>query len=388
MHDVVIAGVGQTPASDSRRPHTVEDLVSPAVTDALAMAGMGMDGIDMVMWGVGPDMFEGQASPEAFTARHSFLRSAAHVRTNTGGATGTGAFLNACELVRSGASDASLVIAFQRVGLSSTQRILQSIWAPYYEAPLPVNTITQAAFRASRLLAHKRATMDDFAAISVKNYAAGSRNPNSHLRRPRSFDEVSESAMLAWPVRLLDACPRSQGACAIVVTSTPPPTGAKAIVEGWSSSGDPYWLGDRLGTLGIDVCDLPALEGAARHAYREAGISDPASQIDVVEAYAPFSSLETMMYAPLGLVNRGDERDAIHLGRFGADGDIPVNPSGGCQTSNPIGASGLIRVAEATLQLCGEAGEHQVPGTPRRAIATGTGGASQYFDVVVLGKSN
>ena len=388
MPDVLIAGVGQTPARGSKKPLTVEDLVAPAIIDALQQAGAAMADIDLVMWGVGPDMFEGQASAESFTERHTFLSSVPHVRTNTGGATGTGAFLNACELVRGGAFDTVLVVAFQRVGLSSTQRILQSIWAPYYEAPLPVNTITQAAFRASRLLANKRSTMDDFASISVKNYLGGSRNANSHLRTPRTFDEVSSSPMLAWPVRLLDACPRSMGACAVVVTSLVAGAEAVARVEGWSSSGDPYWLGDRLGTLGTDVCDLPALEGAARHAYSRAGVTDPTSQIDVVEAYAPFSSLESMMYAPLGLVERGEEHEAIHSGRFGADGEIPVNPSGGCQTSNPIGASGLIRVAEAALQLSRRAGEHQVAGTPRRAVATGTGGASQYFDVAVLGSTS
>jgi acetyl-CoA C-acetyltransferase len=384
VHDVLITGVGQTPASGSAQPRTVEDLVAPAVVDALAMAGVGMDGVDMVMWGVGPDMFEGQASPESFTARHSFLGAVPHVRTNTGGATGTGAFLNACELVRAGGADAVLVVAFQRVGLSSTQRILQSIWAPFYEAPLPVNTITQAAFRASRLLASKRATLDDFAAISAKNYENGSRNVNSHLRKPRSVDDVAQSPMLAWPVRLLDACPRSQGACAIVVTSAGQ-ANALAEVQGWSSSGDPYWLGDRLGTLGTDVCDLPALEAAARHAYGQAGVADPAADIDVFEAYAPFSSLEFMMYSALGLVERGEEASAIAAGRFAGGGELPVNPSGGCQTSNPIGASGLIRVAEAALQLTGGAGEHQIGGRRRRAVATGTGGASQYFDVVVLG---
>lgn len=388
MRDVLVAGVGQTPASGSKQPRTVEDLVAPAVADALSMAQLGIEDVDLVMWGVGPDMFEGQASPESYTARHTFLNALPHVRTNTGGATGTSAFLNACELVRNGASDATLVVAFQRIGLSSTQRILQSIWAPYYEAPLPVNTITQAAFRASRLLANKRATMDDFTAVSVKNYAAGSRNPNSHLRKPRSAEEVEASPVLAWPVRLLDACPQSQGACAVVVTSSKAAAGPLAVVEGWSSSGDAYWLGDRLGTLGTDVCDLPALQGAAEHAYRQAGVTDPATQVDVVEAYAPFSSLETMMYAPLGLLERGEEQEAIHSGHFGQDGAVPVNPSGGCQTSNPIGASGLLRVAEAALQLGGRAEEHQVAGSPRRAVATGTGGASQYFDVVVLGRGD
>jgi acetyl-CoA C-acetyltransferase len=253
--------------------------------------------------------------------------------------------------------------------------------------PLPLNTITQAAFRASRFLGLGLAEMDDFALISSKNHFGGSVNPRSHLRKPVSPDAVRESRMLAWPVRLLDACPRSQGACAILISSELGPEGALARVQGWGRGHDSYWLGDRLGTMGDDVCELPALARAAREAYSAADIRDPRTDIDVVELYAPFSSLEMMMYSPLGLVDRGEERIAVADGRFASTGKQPVCPSGGCQTSNPIGATGLIRVAEAALQVAGAAGPHQVKNA-RRAIATSTGGASQYFSVVVLGEPN
>jgi acetyl-CoA C-acetyltransferase len=66
------------------------------------------------------------------------------------------------------------------------------------------------------------------------------------------------------------------------------------------------------------------------------------------------------------------------------DGELPVNPSGGVLSTNPDGASALIRVAEAALQVLGEAGEHQVDGV-RRALATGYGG-NAWTDLMILGR--
>lgn len=379
--DVFVVGMGQSPASGSAETTDLATLVAPAVREALGAANMTPADISAVAWAVSPDLFEGQAAPEDWLARTMFPGIPAF-RTNTGGATGADAFASACELVQSGALESVLVVAFQRVGLGATQRILQTIWAPLYEMPMPVNTITQAAFRASRFMGLGRATMDDYAAVSAKNHQCGSRNPKSHMRRAYTVEEVASSRMLAWPVRLLDACPRSQGACAMVVSSNR--AGAFARVEGWGRGHDSYWLGDRLGTMDEDVCDLPGLRRAAAHAYARAGISDPAQDLDVIEVYAPFSSVEMMMYSALGLVEKGGESVAVREGRFEFKGAQPVCPSGGCQTSNPIGASGLIRVAEAVLQVSGRALDHQVPNA-RRALATSTGGASQYFSTVIVG---
>jgi acetyl-CoA C-acetyltransferase len=67
------------------------------------------------------------------------------------------------------------------------------------------------------------------------------------------------------------------------------------------------------------------------------------------------------------------------------DGDTPVNPSGGVLSTNPIGASGMIRFAEAALQVRGMAGDHQVPGA-RLALGHAYGGASQFFAMWIVGR--
>ena len=71
-------------------------------------------------------------------------------------------------------------------------------------------------------------------------------------------------------------------------------------------------------------------------------------------------------------------------GETAIGGRLPVNMSGGVLCSNPIGASGMLRFAEAALQVMGEAGEHQVDGA-RRALGHAYGGGSQFFAMWVVG---
>jgi len=66
------------------------------------------------------------------------------------------------------------------------------------------------------------------------------------------------------------------------------------------------------------------------------------------------------------------------------EGDLPVNCSGGVLSSNPIGASGMLRFAEAAQQVRGLAGEHQIADA-RRALGHAYGGAAQYFSMWVVG---
>jgi acetyl-CoA C-acetyltransferase len=71
-------------------------------------------------------------------------------------------------------------------------------------------------------------------------------------------------------------------------------------------------------------------------------------------------------------------------GATALDGDLPVNMSGGVLSSNPIGASGMLRFAEAANQVRGLAGEHQVDGA-RRALGHAYGGGSQFFSMWIVG---
>jgi acetyl-CoA C-acetyltransferase len=63
---------------------------------------------------------------------------------------------------------------------------------------------------------------------------------------------------------------------------------------------------------------------------------------------------------------------------------VAANPSGGTLCTNPIGVTGLVRVADAALQIMGEAGAMQVPGV-HKAVATAIGGSTQFFTCTVLG---
>jgi acetyl-CoA C-acetyltransferase len=119
--------------------------------------------------------------------------------------------------------------------------------------------------------------------------------------------------------------------------------------------------------------------------YKQAGITNPREQFDMIECYVPFSWYEPMWMENLGIAGPGEGWKLTESGATSMEGDIPVNCSGGVLSSNPIGASGMLRFAEAALQVRGLAGEHQVENA-RVALGHAYGGAAQYFAMWVVGR--
>lgn len=118
-------------------------------------------------------------------------------------------------------------------------------------------------------------------------------------------------------------------------------------------------------------------------AYAQAGVREPLRDLDVAEVYEPVSWAELAWYEALGFCADGEAGRLIEDGVTAHGGALPVNPSGGVLSSNPVGASGVIRVAEAALQVHGRGGARQIPDA-RTALATGYGVYARA-DVVVLG---
>jgi acetyl-CoA C-acetyltransferase len=135
---------------------------------------------------------------------------------------------------------------------------------------------------------------------------------------------------------------------------------------------------------GRDQVSPKAGRDCAADVFRQAGITRPIDEVDMVEMYVPFSWFEPMWLENLGFAAEGEGWKLTDAGETEMDGKLPVNCSGGVLSSNPIGASGMIRFAEAALQVRGEAGEHQVDGV-RRAVGHAYGGGSQFFSMWVLG---
>jgi acetyl-CoA C-acetyltransferase len=118
------------------------------------------------------------------------------------------------------------------------------------------------------------------------------------------------------------------------------------------------------------------LQLAAQRVYKKAGITNPRRQFDVAELQEPYTCFELSYYEGLGLCPTGEAANLIASGATEMDGDIPCNPSGGCMGANPIGATALIRLAEAALQVTDKAGDRQVPGARTALVQAGGGWAN------------
>jgi Acetyl-CoA acetyltransferase len=211
--------------------------------------------------------------------------------------------------------------------------------------------------------------------VAVKDRLNALKNPYAHLKLPNITPEQVRASPMLWdPIRYLETCPSSDGACAIVLSADTAGCDNPAWVHATAMRSEPMLFSGR------DEVSPRAGSDCAKSAYAEAGITP--DQLDVAEIYVPFSWYEPMWLENLGLAESGWR--AVDDGETELGGRLPINPSGGVMSSNPIGASGLIRFAEAALQVRGMAGEHQVDGA-RYALGHAYGGGSQFFATWIVG---
>jgi len=337
VRQVAIVGVGQTKYVTKRKDVSVPELAWEASSQALKSSGISIDEIDAIVFGSAPDAFEGVNSPDLWCATAVGAFKKPYLRINTGGTTGGTAALAGFSHIASGMFDTVLVVAVQRVGESpDAQRILNTIWDPVYEKDLALNIITTGAFVAVRQMELFGITEEQLAKISVKNHKNAMKNPYAHLQFEVTLEDVLTSRVLCWPLKLLDVCPRSDGACAVIMASEKKARKIKskpAWILGVGSITDTYGLGDRWVDPTFDFGDVAVHYRSAKKAYRMAGINNPRKEIDVAEVYAPFTNLELSSYEGLGFCDRGKGGEFVDQGIADITGDLPVNPSGGVQTA-------------------------------------------------------
>lgn len=391
FNPTAVVGTGQTKYSSHRADVSTPELLFEATRKALDEAEMEPVDIEAVVFGSAPEVFEGVHEPDKWTVAGFGGTDKATVRIHTGGAAGGSAALEAARLVGSGAYDRVLVVALQRVGEApKAQGIFTRITDPVLDKGLSLNVISSVALIASRQIALGRITPQHMDLVAAKNRQAGRLNPNGHLDLDIDASDVAASRMICWPIRLLHACPRSDGAAAAVIVSGEEvrhryPGKPVAWVKGLGAAADTYRLGKRAGD-GWELADVRALYWAAAKAYEQAGIGDPRAELDGVELQAPFANLEIASYEALGLCERGAAATLVEEEVTSLGGPLPFCASGGPMTSNPIGASGLIWFVEAADQVRGLCGDHQIDGA-RTMLASAAGGIHQFFSVCILGAS-
>ena len=381
MRRVAIVGTGQTRHARRRDDVSQPELVREAATAALRDAGIGPGRLDAVLLS-NMELFEGRVMPELWVGEGAFAGGLPCMKIATGGTSGTSTAIAAFHQVASGLFDVALVVGFEKHSEGHTQTGM-ALTDPFWDRGVASGALGNFALSISQYVAERGVTPEQAARVAVKARRNAALNPYAHLRMADlTVDDVLESRMLAEPIRLLDMCPQSDGACALVVAAEgvaqrlcPRPAWVRAAV----TRHDQPYLGDHDRRL----LTMRSLRDAAKTAYAQAGVSDPLTDLDVAEIYEPVTYAELAWYEALGFCPEGEAGRLIDEGVTELGGQLPVNPTGGVLSSNPVGASGVIRVAEAARQLHGRAGAHQVPDVDL-ALATGYGVYS-WADAIVLG---
>jgi acetyl-CoA C-acetyltransferase len=380
-HPCAVIGIGQTKHAAKRDDVSIPGLVREAAMRALDDAELRWSDIDAVVLGKAPDMFEGVMMPELLLADALGATGKPILRVHTAGSVGGSTAIVAAHLVQAGVHERVLTVAFEKQSESDAMWALSPKYP--FQAPLMAGAGGFFAPLVRAYIKRSNAPPDVGIMVAVKDRLNALRNPYAHLHMADvSLDTVKASPMLWDPIRYLETCPSSDGACAMVLGSAGAAKRAPrppAWIRGTAVRSEPTHFAGR------NQVDPRGGRDCAADVYRQAGITNPRSELDVAEIYVPFSWFEPMWLENLGFAADGEGWRMTVEGATAMDGDLPVNPSGGVLSSNPIGASGMLRFAEAALQVRGMAGEHQIDGA-KLALGHAYGGASQFFAMWVVGR--
>lgn len=381
MRNVYVAGIGRLPFR-SRYPYNYQELALDAAKLALDDAGVGKDAVDSVVYSIYNDLLLRQGTPDVMLHDYLGFNGLPAQRVTQGAATGGYAIKTAYADIASGLSETCLVIAVQKAldvttpvggqrgdaALTAENWTLDATWdMPFAQQPW--------ALLLNRYIArYGEPTPEDLAAIAVKNRGNAVLNPYAQLRTPVTLEQVLNSRLVGAPTTMYESCLYSETAAAVVFCSDDAPAALPRRLRltgvGTCHADGVTWSGDD------QLPGIPSVGGAAQRAYRMAGITDPLSQVDLVELHDLTAGVELLCYEELGLAERGDATKLLRSGQTQRDGTTPVNPSGGRIACGHIaGVSAVASFCEVSDQLLGRAGERQVATPNGIAVVSATGGA-------------
>jgi len=223
---------------------------------------------------------------------------------------------------------------------------------------------------------------ENLAYVSFKNHYHGSLNPKAHFQNKVTVEKILKSPYVAYPLKVLDSSPISDGAAALIITND------KKLIK--KSKNLAKVLASEVATDTINLSlrksldQILATKIAADQAFKKAGIER--KQIQVAELHDCFSIAEILAMEDLGFWRKGEGGKKIkELSTMLGRSSLTVNPSGGLKAAgHPVGATGIKQIGEIFLQLVGQAKERQVKNA-RFGLAHNVGGSGGTAVVTILG---
>lgn len=383
MRDVAVVGLGMTDFGELW-DKSLRTIWAEAALAALADAGV--EKVDLITIGcMSPGLFVGQEHLASLLADELGMAGTAASRVESACASGGLALRTGFAEVASGLSDTVLVTGVEKMndvdGADATYALgtaADQEWEGFHGITFP----GLYAMLARAHMQRYGTTVEQLAAVAVKNHANGLLNPHAQYQLKLTVEAALQSTMVADPLRLMDCSPVTDGAAALVLTTVERArelAGNRPVVTitGSGLATDTISLANR-----DDLTELKAVRVAGERAYAMAGRKP--EDLDVVEVHDCFTIAEIMAIEALGLVEPGQGARAAVDGLTAIGGKIPVNTSGGLKSKgHPVGATGVAQVAEIVAQLRGEAGERQVRGA-KTGLAQNMGGSGGSSIVHIL----
>lgn len=348
------------------------------------------------------DLFEGQGHTAPIMADWAGLTPIPATRVEDACASGGAALRQGILAIASGLFDIVLVGGIEKMSDLPTEKVTDTLATAsdgLYEVPAGFTFPGFYAAMATAYMDSYGASPESFMRVGMKNHDNGSLNERAQFGatiRTIMDKKVSKAEakgypvptwagemeflhddranpVIAWPLRLFDCSPISDGAAALLLvrddlatqfTDTP------LYVVGSGQASD-VALHDR-----TDLTALCAAQEAAGQAYRMAGVTP--AEINIAEVHDCFTIAEVIASEDLGFFKPGEGYVAAEEGLTARHGPRPINTSGGLKSKgHPVGASGTGQVIEIWHQLRGSAGERQVPGDPNLGLTHNVGGTGQ-----------
>ncbi len=360
-------------------------LLRTAISGAFASVDKGLAPSDVREAYVGTLGFSGWqlGNVSAVVAEEAGLVSAPVTRVENACASAGFALRDAVRAIESDATDVALVVGLEKMTDPTPTR--RRYWLGVsgdteWERLAGLTFAGVYALLASRHQHEYGTSREALAEVAVKNHAHAVANPNAQFRKPVTVEQVLASPRVADPLRLLDCCPVSDGAVALVLAGEDRArayTDTPVYVAATGAGSDYLAVQER-----PSLTSLAATRWAAEEAFRRSGLER--RQISFAEVHDCFTIAELLALEDLGFAAPGEAAALTHSGATRLGGAFPVNPDGGLKAKgHPIGATGASQAYEVFQQLRQAAGARQVRGA-ERALTHNVGGSGASATVTIF----
>lgn len=379
MTNVAVVGVGQTKFGEVWED-SLRDLGVKATMAALADAKAEANIVQSVYVGnMSAGRFVGQEHLGALVADSLGLKNVPAVRCEAACASGSVAFRSAYLDVKSGSSDAALVVGAEKMTDLPADEVSMTLAAAgdqEWEAGIGLTFAGLYALMARAHMHKFGTTREQLGMVSVYNHRNGLKNPYAQFNMAVSLEDVLNSSIVADPLRLLDCSPITDGAAAALLVSEKLARNFEnpVWIAASEQANDAVALHDR-----ASIYEMLASKLAAKKAYEKSG----ARRVDVAEVHDCFTINEIISLEALGLCGQGAGGKFVESGAVALDGEIPTNTAGGLKAiGHPVGATGVRQVGDIVKQLRGDA-INQVSGAAT-GITLNVGGSGATAVVNIL----